>query len=293
MPFTKFFLLARNLFKSDYTDISKSRKSLERAARLVPTNYKDFQISKVQFETFDGEWIIPNQSKNRVILYLHGGGYLIGSTKTHRPMVSRIASESESKALLINYRLAPENPYPAALEDAVSAYQYLLKEGYTPEQIIIAGDSAGGGLSVSLLYYLKDHQLPLPKTAVLLCPWTDLELTGPSIEKNSKYDPVLSRDHMEFMRSNYAGKEDFKQPYISPLYGDVQGLPPIYIQTGTIDPIYDDSVRLHEKILASGGNSILDIYPGKFHVWQAFYTFIREGKKAISEIAKYIKNQYN
>ncbi len=286
------FFRLRTTFRNDHTDIAGSRQSLEKIAQIVPNLYYDIRRKEVRFEKFDAEWLLPKGATHHVILYLHGGGYISGSHRTHRSMVSKICKNGNFNALVVNYRLAPENPYPAAMEDAIEAYNFLLKEGYSNDEIIVAGDSAGGGLSIALMYYLRDHQQKLPKAAILICPWTDLTMTGASLDINTK-DPFLTRETLEFMAQNYTRDENRMTAYISPFYGDVSGLPPVYIQAGSTDPLADDAVRLHEKILAAGGESRLDVYPGMFHVWQAFYIFLKEGRKALKSIASFARTEFD
>lgn len=281
----------RRLFSKENTTIEENRKALEDAAKLLPNFYFNIQLQRVLLDGFEAEWILPKKASNDVLLYLHGGGYSSGSHRTHRPMVSRICNKGGFKGFVINYRKAPENPYPAALEDAYKAYIHLLNEGYSPRNIVIAGDSAGGGLALALLYYLRDQQIELPKAAVLLCPWTDLAVTGASVDRNERYDPYLGRKKIEELSVHYLNGQDPLIPYVSPLYGSASGLPPIYFQAGSKDTILDDALRMHEKILAEGGISYLDNYPNMFHVWQAFYVFLSEGRDAINKLSGFLRKE--
>lgn len=290
MLIASIFSQIRKIFRNDHTDIEGSRASLERVAAIVPNFYCNTTFRQVKFEKSEAEWILPKNASSQVILYLHGGGYISGSHRTHRAMVNKICHYANISALVLNYRLAPEHPYPAALEDAITAYEYLLKEGYRADQIVVGGDSAGGGLTMALLYHLREQGLTLPKAAVLICPWTDLNITGDSVDKNTD-DPFLTRDALEFMAKNYTQGQNKEDAYISPLYGRPHGLPPVYIQAGATDPLVDDALRLHEKIIAAGGKSRLDVYPGMFHVWQAFYIFLKDGKKALKSIADFIRTE--
>ncbi|HUH73151.1 MAG TPA: alpha/beta hydrolase [Chitinophagales bacterium] len=287
----EFVVQLRRLFSKENATIEENRKALESAAKILPNFYFNIQHQVVSLDTFEAEWILPKNACNKVLLYLHGGGYSSGSHRTHRPMVSRICKKGGFKGFVINYRKSPENPYPAALEDAHKAYLYLMNEGYTPKNIVIAGDSAGGGLALALLYYLRDHQIDLPKAAALLCPWTDLAITGESVNKNEKFDPYLNRKKIEALRDVYLNGENPLQPYVSPLYGSTIGLPPIYFQAGSNDTIVDDAIRMHEKILKEGGISYLDNYPKMFHVWQAFYIFLSEGRTAIHKISVFLRQE--
>lgn len=287
----EFVVQLRRLFSKENSTVEESRKALEDAAKILPNFYFNIQHQRVSLDGFEAEWILPKKASNDVLLYLHGGGYVSGSHRTHRPMVSRICKIGGFKGFVINYRKAPENPYPAALEDAHQAYLHLLKEGYSPKNIVIAGDSAGGGLALALLYYLRDQKIELPKAAALLCPWTDLAITGASVDRNEKNDPYLGRKKIEELRNHYLNGQDSLNPFVSPLYGSTLGLPPIYFQAGSKDTIADDAIRMHEKILAEGGISYLDNYPDMFHVWQAFYIFLSEGKDAINKLSEFLRNQ--
>lgn len=281
----------KRLFSKENATVEENRKSLEDAAKILPNFYFNIQHRLISLEDFEAEWILPKNASNDVLLYLHGGGYVSGSHRTHRPMVSRICKKGGFKGFVVNYRKAPENPYPAALEDAFQAYKYLLKEGYSSKNIVLAGDSAGGGLALSLLYYLREQNQSLPKAAALLCPWTDLAITGKSVDRNEKHDPFLSRKKLENLSSHYRNGQDPLDPLISPLYGSTKSLPPIYIQAGSNDTILDDATRMYEKILAEGGISYLENYPKMFHVWQALYIFLSEGKDAINKIASFLRSE--
>ena len=283
----------RKYFKSGFDNVEKNRKFLETLSAFAPDFHFKVKKEVIQFENFDAEWLKIKNATHHVILYLHGGGYTSGSANTHRSLVSEICEKGNFNALIPNYRLAPENPYPCGFKDAVSSYNYLLENGYAPHQIIIAGDSAGGGLTMALLYYLKDHQQPLPKAAILICPWTDLKNTGKSIQKENN-DPFINTKAMDFIAHIYVNNnEKVSHPYISPLYGNVKNLPPIYIQAGGKDPIRDDAIRLHQKIIEYGGKSKLEVFPGMFHVWHAFYFFLPDGRKALNSIATFARYQFD
>lgn len=279
--------------KSDYRDIDTGRKRLESAAGLVPNLHFSTRFSVTKVNECLAEWITPPLSSDNVILYLHGGAYVQGSHRTHRSMVTYLCNKGHFKALVLNYRLAPEHPHPAALEDAIAAYNYLLGEGYAPYKIAIAGDSAGGGLALALLMYLRDHQHPLPAAAVLFCPWTDLKMTGESVSANAKYDPLLSKEALSYMAGMYSNGQDLEHPYISPLYGEPGGLPPVLIQVAAKDPVLDDGIRVHERIHAAAGNAQLVNFQGMFHVWQAFWIFIPQGRTALSQAATFLNEHFH
>src|SRR5438552_1164232 len=180
----------------------------------------------------------------RTILYLHGGGYCIGSPRTHREFAARLARAADATVVLIDYRLAPEHPFPAAAEDATAAYRWLLGRGQAPARLVVAGDSAGGGLTVATLVSLRDQGVVLPAAAVCLSPWVDLEASGESMTTKAGADPLIDREGLDQMAAHYLGGADARTPLASPLYADLAGLPPVLIQVGTAEVLLDDAVRL-------------------------------------------------
>ena len=197
------------------------------------------------------EWIHPQEApKEKVLLYLHGGAYVTGSCNTHRPMTAHIARTCGMRALLLDYRLAPEHPYPAALDDSISAYHWLLCNGIEPGNIVIAGDSAGGGLALATLVSVRDAGYPLPSAGVCLTPWTDLAGTAESIRTRAAADPRLTLQSLS-LGSHYVGNNDPRLPLISPLYADLRGLPPLLIHGAGDDMLLDDSTRLAERALVA------------------------------------------
>lgn len=233
------------------------------------------------------EWIKASNADLGVILYLHGGAYALGSINVHRELVARLAHSTKIRALAINYRLAPEHPYPAALSDATMAYLWLLNEGVHPSKIIIAGDSAGGGLALATLVALRDAGESLPAGAVCISPWTDLALTGTSIQNKAKADPILAPDDLEMYARYYAGEHDLSSPLISPFYADLKDLPPLLIQVGADEILLDDAVRCADKAREAGVDVTLEIWNGMFHVFQMIW-FLAETKKAIGHIAEFV-----
>jgi acetyl esterase/lipase len=296
--------------KANWRDIDRVRYVFEKITKKY-----DRKIKKCRYEPFliDGmkaEWIVPKNltpkppkgfntsttvsssiDTDRVLLYFHGGGYAAGSIATHRSQVSQMVKYSGIKALLIEYRLAPENKFPAPIEDAVKAYDRLLSEGYKPERIAFGGDSAGGGLTVATLLYLRDHSKPLPKCAICLSPWLDLTLSGESQNTKEKLEPLLVKEAFPLWVSNYLGDADPKTPYASPLFADLHGLPPIYIQVGTDELLLDDSVRFAQKAKEAGSPVTIDIYEGYFHVFQAFFIILRTARRANKKLAAFMVEQ--
>lgn len=274
--------------------VEDGRNGLEQLAAMeeVPD---DVKIEGVDAGGVPAVWVTtPDVVKENVVLYLHGGGYVEGSLNSHRGLGFRISQASNSRVLLIDYRLAPENPYPAALEDAVSAYKWLIdKEGINPNNIIIGGDSAGGGLTAATLIKLRDINISLPAAAVLLSPWTDLDITGDSIRTKRRIDPFVDASGLFFMANLYIGDEDPKNPYISPLYADLRGLPPLLIQVGTAEVLLDDSTRFAEKAKSAGVDVALDVWEDMVHVFQAFALWAEEGQQALEKIGEFIQKHVN
>nr|AIT69759.1 esterase/lipase AS-Trib30 [uncultured bacterium] len=237
-----------------------------------------------------GEWVEYGKPE-RTVYYLHGGGYVACSPKTHRGFTANLSIAANSKVLALDYRLAPENKFPAALEDAVGGYRLLL-EKERPERIIIGGDSAGGGLAVATLIAIRERGLPMPAGAFLLSPWTDLAGTGNSIVTNDAVDPMLSGKMVHKLAALYHGDVSPTDPLVSPLYGDLKGLPPMLIYVSDTEVLLDDSRRLAERARKEGVMVDLRVWIGLPHVWPIFVAFgIPESKTALGEIAEFIKQQ--
>lgn len=246
----------------------------------------DVQYHPVDAGGVEAEWIERAESNLGVILYLHGGAYALGSITGHREWIARLAQATRMRCLALNYRLAPEHPFPAALDDVAASYHWLLSQGVDPSHIILAGDSAGGGLALSTLVRLRDAGEQLPAGAVCLSPWTDLALTGASNHRKAKVDFILNRDTLQKYASYYVVQHNVANPWISPLYADLTGLPPLLIQAGSDEILLDDATRFAEKARAAGVNISLEIWDEMFHVFQLF-SFLPETKQAISQIAAF------
>ena len=273
--------------------VRESRESLEKLAELVELP-SEVKLENCQISGIKAVWIItPQSNSENIILYLHGGGYMEGSLKSHQDLAMRIGRVSKAKILLIDYRLAPENPFPAAINDVVSCYEWLNKnQKVPPSKIIFAGDSAGGGLTISSLLKLRELGFELPCAAICLSPWTDLAMEGNSINNNSNSDKFLKIWDVMFMASLYIQNNDPKNPYISPIYGDLKGLPPLLIQVGSSELILDDSVRLAEKAKEAGVEVELDIWEDMIHVFQAFADWAQEGKDAIKKVGEFAQSHF-
>ena len=262
------------------------RAGMERISERAPS---DVICEKVNAGSVNAEWIAaPGAIADRIILYLHGGGYVVGSINTHRAMVSRIARASNARALAIDYRLAPEHPFPAAVEDATAAYRWLLAQGYQPGKIIISGDSAGGGLALALLLAIRDAVLPMPAGAVPISPWTDLEGTGESVRTRAKKDVMVTQDNLQSSAKQYYGKHDPKNPLVSPVHANFRGLPPLLIQVGDAEILLDDATRVAKSAKAAGVQVELEVWDDMPHVWHVFAKLLPEGQQAIDKIGKFV-----
>jgi acetyl esterase/lipase len=269
--------------------LEEDREYLDHTGRLAELSLK-VDVKPVTAGGVPAEWVCPyDPLDERTIFYLHGGSYTMGSLDSHRGLVGQIALASGMCVLIIDYRLAPENPFPAALEDATAAYRWLLEMGMLPEHIAIAGDSAGGGLTMATLLSLRDNGIALPALAVLLSPWTDLAGTGESLTTLDQADPLLKWDEgLEKMAAYYFGDNDPRSPLISPLYADLHNLPPLLIQVGSNEILLDDAIRLAGQARQSGGDVTLQVWEGMWHVWHPWAVLVPESQQAIDEIGAFI-----
>jgi acetyl esterase/lipase len=251
---------------------------------------EDVRCQPVDAGGVPGEWITaPEAVEERVIYYLHGGGYMMGSINTHREMISRLSRAAGARALAIDYRLAPENPFPAAVEDSTAAYRWLLSTGVDPARLVIAGESAGGGLTVATLVALRDAADPLPTAAVCLSPWVDLECIGESMTTKAEIDPMTQREDILELAKAYLGDAQPRTPLAAPLYADLTGLPPLLIQVGTAEVLLDDATRLAERAKSAGVDVALELWDDMFHMWHFFAAMLPEGQQAIDRIGKFIR----
>lgn len=251
-----------------------------------------FNLTGINMDHFTMKLLSLKENPNTdyVILQLHGGGYT-GAVRNAYYVFAGLYNELSHgcNVLTPDYRVAPENPYPAALEDALASYRWLLSKGYYGEQIILAGDSAGGGLAMALCMYLRDHNMPVPGGIIAMSPWTDLTASGESYETNYEKDPLFGNTKESLIYQNdYPGEHDRMDPYISPLFGDFRGFPPMLIQVGSIEMLLSDSVSVAAKAREQGVKVRLSVYEGMFHVFQMAYLNIPESKKAWAEAGKFI-----
>lgn len=249
-----------------------------------------FQMTECLVDGMPGLWLgHVDKCQPRVVLYLHGGGYAIGSNRTHVELACRIAEAAEAQVFMLEYRLAPENPYPAALDDAVHAYRYLLANGVRAEQIVVAGDSAGGGLTFATVMRLKALGIALPAAVVGLSPWLDLSCSLSAVSPRQPHDPLMTHQRIRHFAELYSGRHAATEPGISPLFGDPEGLPPTLIQVGGDEILVCEARAFQELAQAAGVALELQEWPGMFHVWHFAARLLPEGARAIAAIGDFVR----
>jgi len=269
--------------------LAKGRQGMESMASRTKTP-KDTVVENVRVGDLAAERLTPaGADSGRAVLWFHGGGYAAGSPLTSRDVAARIAAASGTWALVPTYRLCPENPLAASLEDALTAYRWLVREVGSADQIVVGGDSAGGGLALRLLGALRDAGDRLPAAAVVLSPWTDLAMTGPSIKSNAGSEALFSSAFFKMALDNLAGVPDPRDPHVSPLYADLSGFPPLLIQVSGDEAMLDDSVRFAERARAAGNDVTLHVFPGLWHVFQ-MTAGLPEARQAVGEIGDFARH---
>ncbi|WP_051194442.1 alpha/beta hydrolase [Nocardia jiangxiensis] len=232
---------------------------------------------------------MPGTSDKRTILYSHGGGYVLGSASSYRGFGAALSRAADAQVLVVDYRRAPECPHPAALQDFTAAYHWLVGQGIRPGDIVVSGDSAGGGLTTALLVALRDQGEPLPAGGVPISPWVDMTFSGKSYETRADVDPIISRDLLGTMASLWLGDQDPRDIKASPIFGDLSGLPPLSIFIGTAECLYDEAIKLAQRAEASGVAVDLHIGEGMFHIWPVMNSFLPEAKEAVGQIGEFVK----
>jgi monoterpene epsilon-lactone hydrolase len=272
--------------------VPQMRESWDRLFSDVK-NFAPVKKTNVSAGGVDAEWLVgPGARDDYAVIYLHGGGYVLGSVNSHRDMIARLSAASGARALALNYRLAPEHPFPAAVDDAVSAYKYVLAQGISPGRIAIAGDSAGGGLTAATLLAIRDQKLPLPAAGVLLSPWVDMEGIGESMNGGVSDDPMVGKHLIGAMATPYLNGADPRTPLAAPLYADLRGLPPLLIQVGRREALLDDTTRLAHRARKAGIDVTLEVWTGMIHVWQIFASELEEGREAVDRIGEYLRKHF-
>jgi monoterpene epsilon-lactone hydrolase len=260
----------------------------------------NFMPWKVNLESFkldnrlEAEWLQPRAAHpTRTMLYLHGGGYVLGSLNTHRSLVGSLAQRCSLNVLTINYRKAPDHPFPAALDDARRAYRWLLRHGHQPHDIVVAGDSAGGGLALALLLALRDAGEPLPAAGVGLSPWTDLNLPVAALRRVAREEGLLLEAlQMRNWGPLYAHKTALSHPLLSPLQADLHSLPPLLIQVSSAEVLYDDALRFADKARAAGVTVTLQPFEGLVHWWHLFWRIVPEARQALDQVASFLEKRW-
>ena len=273
---------------SESMTVAERRAQYERAEKFFPTP-PDVKVEHVGAPTVPAEWLTPPGARaDAAVLYLHGGGYVIGSPRSHRHLAAAIGAAARVRVLLPDYRLAPEHPFPAAVDDAVAAYRWLMDQRITPGRIVIAGDSAGGGLTVATLLALRDAGVPLPAAGVCISPWVDLTCSGGSYRTRAEADPIVKGESVGQMATAYLAGKDAKTPLASPLFADLRDLPPLLIQVGDDEVLLDDAVQLAERARKAGVDATLDVWDQMVHVWHWFFPMLDEGQQAIDRIGEFV-----
>ena len=268
-------------------DLEKHRQSQDAIGAMM-SNTKAVSYREFKIDDIDAEWVSVNRAhmKKYILLHCHGGGYSTGSRIYARTLTSKLAESTSMDVLCFDYRLAPEHPYPAATEDAMKVWDYLMLLGYGSRDVILTGDSAGGNLALSLTLKLKQEGRLLPRGLILMSPWTDLTSSGQSFESKAELDPVLNKAYIDRMVEAYAGGQELKNPLISPLFGNFDGFPPTYIQVGENEILLSDSERLHQAFVDANVSVRMDMYPGMWHVFQM--SPVKAARDAMDKNAEFI-----
>jgi epsilon-lactone hydrolase len=272
------------------TDLDALRLAVDSDAERFPLD-PDIRVERTLVASgVPGEWTwTAAADSTRAVLYLHGGGYMFGSILSHRHLVAEIGRLSDSRTLAIDYRRSPENPFPAAVDDAMASYRFLLNEGYEPHRIALAGDSAGGGLIVSTLVAIKEASLPQPACGWLISPWVDMEASGETFVSRANADPIVKREMIVNFAQAYLNGADPRSPLASPLYSNLRGIAPLLIQVGASEVLLDDSLKLARAAGAADVSVRLEIWPEMIHIWHVFHRILADGRKAVQAGAKFLR----
>jgi len=272
-------------------DVLAMRANMEKAVAAVPVP-AGVAFTRVRANGVPAEWTVAEGARDDVaIVYLHGGGYVMGSLDTHRGLCGRLSRASRARVLSVDYRLGPEHPHPAAVEDAVAAVRFVRESGIAPERTAVAGDSAGGGLTLATLVALRDAGDATPAAGLCISPWTDLALTGDTIVTKAAEDPMVRGADLALMADAYLAGRNPMTPLASPLYADLAGLPPLILQVGSAEVLLDDAARVAERARAAGVEAELRVWQDMFHVWHAFAEILPEGQQAVDEMAAFFEKR--
>ncbi len=250
----------------------------------------DVRVEAVSANGVAAEWTTtPAADTSRVVMFLHGGGYVSGSLDSHRHMVAQLGREAHARTLALDYRLAPEYPFPAALEDTLAGYRFLLAQGILPQRIALCGESAGGGLALAAMISLREAGEPLPACAWLSSPWTDLAQSGETMKTKDEIDPLVHKPYLDELAAVYLHGADVRNPLVSPIYADLHGLPPLLIHVGSAETLLDDSVRIATRAGAAGVRVTLDIWPNMIHAFPLFYPQVAMARRALAQAGGFMQ----
>jgi acetyl esterase/lipase len=282
-------LVQRVMFRLNINQDLNTQRKMIAGLNAPPKLPETYQVEALTANGVEAEWLYHQQApQDKVVLDIHGGAFILGSIAMQRKFVYNLARVSGARCLSVGYRLAPEHPYPAGLEDCLSVYRWLLEQGFSAQNILVVGDSAGGSLALALTLALKDQGLPLPNALVLLSPCTDLLGTGASIKTKANLEAMLPPNVLDVTQKLYTNYQNLDHPYVSPLYGDYHAFPPMLIHVGTDEILLDDSIRLAEKAQQAGAAVQLKIWPGMFHVFTTFDN-LPESKQSLREMGDFIR----
>jgi len=252
---------------------------------------EDVRVERVDANGVTAEWTTtPSADPTRVILYFHGGGYISGSLDSHRHLIAQAGREAQARTLSLAYRLAPEHPFPAALDDALTGHRFLLSNGFRPKRIAVAGESAGGGLAIAMQVSARDAGLELPACAWCSSPWVDLTLSDGSLTTKAAVDPIVSKTYLEELAFAYLHGTDARTPLVSPIYADLRSLPPVLIQVGSCETLLDDSIRLAAVAGAADVRVTLEVWPDMIHAFPLFYQQLAAGRRALAGVGAFIRS---
>jgi epsilon-lactone hydrolase len=273
------------------SDVSEQRRQLRELLSAQPLPGDITVTAAALGGVPTAEITVAGVEPRHVVLYFHGGVYVMGDAFLAADLASQVGRRTRAKVISVDYRLAPEHPYPAAVDDALAAYKALLDNGIAPSDIVFAGESAGGGLAIATLVNARDHRLPLPAAAFVMSPYADLTLAGSTLETKGKADPLLSREALQARVPDYTAGQDAALPLISPLFADLSGLPPLIIQAGTHEVLLDDALRLARRAATADVAVTLDVTPGVPHVFQAYHQILDEAAAALDRAGQFLSAQ--
>ena len=267
------------------------RERLDAIGQASPVE-PDIKLTAVEAGGVQAEWsLAPGSDATKVLMFLHGGGYCSGSIASHRGMVTRVGRAAGVRTLAAGFRLAPEHPFPAALDDSLAAYGFLLDQGIAPDKIAIGGDSAGGGLTLATMIRLRDAGKPLPGCAWLVSPWVDLQMTGASLAEKADVDPLIQKPYLEELASAYLAGADPAGALVSPLHADLAGLPPLLVQVGSAETLLDDALRIARRAGAADVPVNLEVWPHMIHAWHLWAAELDDGRRAIASAGAFIRTR--